>query len=194
MTDESDQTPKEARDRVRREAKEIADAGSQVRARVRRLLVESIEAGRLSAEEINRVTDRIVEGALEGAADERSDERQRVFREVVDGLADGYQTAANATRIAVEEATSQGASYAREELDRVGDDLRALDEMFVDTVRTALKRARGQASESARDLAAHAERSSEQIRPSISAALAALRDQPGRVAAGAASVWMMLMN
>jgi len=174
-------------ERIRQQARELAEEAEAVRARVRALLVDGIEAGKLTAEEIERVTDAIVTGALEGVEQKEEAERKRVFEDVVSGLSDGYRTALHATRLAVEEAAGKGRAYAREELEAVGRDLKTLDRVLVKSVKRVFGRGREEVAALGHEVSTHLQRAAEDVRPSLTEAIRTLGERPAHFATGAAS-------
>jgi len=184
MHESADVSNEDVRERVEEAATGERD---QVRVRIRKL-VEDLARGN---EKVSTGVSNIAREVYGAAADvvHRSvpDDPDSVLREVIDGIGDGVQKAAQATRYAVEEATSRGETFAREDLDRMGRDFESLGNMFVDMVSETASRTGGEVSRALRDATTHAERMVRSIRPSVDDAVRALRRDPVRATTDAAS-------
>jgi len=158
-------------------AEQIASEASDVSGRVRELVVEFVEDRGFSQEKLQDVASNVMEGAVEGVSSLKPDQRESVLREVIDGLSQGFQVAANATRLAFEETHSRGRAFAKEDIDRTISDLRTLNSMFVNTVTSTLERTGNEAVEQTKGLYEHAKRTGSAMQPSIQSAIdAAMRD------------------
>ena len=71
------------------QAEKIAQEGREVRERVRRLVVDTVEKGRLRLSELRRVTIQVVDGAVRGLKGALPEKQESVLRQVLDGVADG---------------------------------------------------------------------------------------------------------
>lgn len=169
------------------QAEQIASEETDVRERVRQLVVETVQDRRLSLDQLNEVTQQVLRGAAEGAKGAAEGKQDSVLRDVVDGLADAYTSAANATRLAVEEANERGKTFAEEDLNRAMRQLRTIDRRFLETIRSTAERGWGTLSEEAGSVKEHAERAVEQIRPAMEAAVRSAARQPGRFGTEAAA-------
>ncbi len=114
-------------EQAEQEAEHIAAEGQDVRERVRRLVVNTIQQRRLSFDELNDVTRHVLQGASAGVKQATPEKQRTVLNSVIDGLADSYATAANATRLAFEEANRRRQSFAQEDLQQTLRELRPLD-------------------------------------------------------------------
>lgn len=153
------------------EAEHIAAEGEHVRERVRKLVVQTIEQRHLSFEELNHVAKDVLEGAASGVKQATPKEKESVLRAVIDGLADSYNIAANATKLALEEANGKRKTFAEEDLKRIVRELRVLDERFIRMVSHTTKRTWGMMTDETATLRDHVERAAKSIRPSMESAL-----------------------
>lgn len=169
------------------QAERIASEATDVRERVRRLVLELAggEGPRLSS--LRRAASDVVDGVTRGLK-EVGDERQgTVLAETIEGLSDGIARAAHATRLAIEEAEGRGQGFAREDLKQALDDLRTLDRMFMDTVGGLTSRLSEDVRAQVGDLTEHASRALDSMRPSIESAIEAATRHPGEFAGEATS-------
>ncbi len=169
-------------DDVRQKIHAIADEGENVTQRVQEVIESAAQSlGDAGAEGRQRLTS-MVSAAIDGAATAvqgaAPDHAASTLRQVIDGLGEGLQRTANATRLAVEESASSGKAYATDDLKRIADDFRALGQLFVETVETHSKTAVGQANEQMTNLRAHAERTIAGVRPALDDAASAAMGNP----------------
>lgn len=172
---------------TRQEAERIASEGTDVRTRVRDLVGRVASEGRKTLSELSDEATDILRGAGEGVKDAAAEHRGEVLGEVIDGVSDGLSRAANATKLALEEAEGRGEQFAEEDLRRTVDDLKTLERMFVDSVRNLAEGAGRSAWGEVKDAAGHASRAAESMRPSIQGALEAAAGHPVKFAGEAAT-------
>jgi hypothetical protein len=165
-------------------AEKIAREAEGVRERVSRLVTDAVGGRGLG--DLRSTVSEILEGVTKSVKAGVEDERRGVLREAVGGISDGLESAANATRLAIEEAEGRGKSFAKEDLRQAADDLRTLESMLVDTVSGLSSKLGSESKEQVRDLVEHARRAASSMRPSIEAAIEAATKDPGRLAGEAA--------
>jgi hypothetical protein len=165
----------------------IASEGRAVRDRIRSLLVDSVRERKLSLDEVGGAVRQVVDGAVNGVRDSVPDKQASVLGEVVDGLGEGLSAAANATRLALEEARGRGESFAQEDVDKAVEDLKALEDLFTKTVSDLARRAGSELSGQAKDLGAHAKRTAEHLRPAVESAVKEAARHPVQMARDSAT-------
>ena len=169
-------------DDAQAQAQHIAAEGKDIRQRVRDLTVKLVQQRDVGLKKFDVLASHIMTGAAHAVEDTVPQDPDSVLRQVVDGLADGIGKAANAAELTLEEAQSRGQAFAQEDIKSMIDDLRALQDMFVNTVSRTATHLKGRAGEEASDLKTHAQRAAESIKPSIESALQAAQAQPGNLA------------
>lgn len=162
--------------------REIIESGKDVGNGVRALVVDllqkrsqPVEAVRNSVNEILTTTEDVVRRSAPEQADS-------VLRKVIDAVASGVQTVAQATNYAVQEAAARGQRFAGDDVDFAKKNLKAASEILVDTVKYAANRTASETKTAAVELKTHAERAVEAVRPTITATLDALRESPVQLA------------
>lgn len=168
-------------------AERIAAEGESVRERVRRLVLEVAEGDGLRVSALRHAASEIIDGVSKGVKDASESRRGTVLAETVDGLSDGFARAAQATKLAIEEAEGRGKRFTSEDLRQAADDLRTLEAMFAETVGGLGQKLAGDVKAQAGDVAQHAKRAAVSMRPSIESALEAAMRDPGKLAGEAAS-------
>jgi hypothetical protein len=171
------------REEVENAVKSGEDIGAQVRDAVERAAARADRAS-VRLTQLSRSAMDAALGAIDRAAPE---DPGSVLRQVVDGLGDGLERTAQATRLAVEEAAGEGRAYAKDDLKGASEDLRTLGRMFVQTVEQAVSAAGARTRHSAADAKAHAERTLKSILPSLESAAEAAAKDPVRLAGESAS-------
>lgn len=169
-------------DDVRQKINAIAAEGENVTQRVREVIESAARSmGEVGAEGQHRLTSLVsatIDGASSAVRGAAPDHAESTLRQVIDGLGEGLQRTATATKLAVEESAGAGKAYATEDLKGVADDFKAIGELFVETVEKHSKSAMGQASEQVNNLKSHAERTLQGLRPAIDDTAAAAADNP----------------
>lgn len=168
-------------------AKKIASEGENVRERTRKAFAETVSDQRFDIDSIADLAGGIIDGAAEAVKSAAPKERENVLKEVIDGLADGFSGSANAARLALQEAKGRSESFVKEDVRRVTDNLRVLDDVFFETVSHAVDRVQDQVGAQVSDLQAHARRAATRMRPALENALHAAMDHPGELLTETAS-------
>lgn len=167
---------------VEDEAERAASAADDVRRRVRDAVLNAVNTRTLRLGEVRRAVDAALAGAARGARSVSVDRQGTVLSETVSGVSDAVARAANATRLAMREAESRGQRFADEDLKRTADDLRVLDEMLMETVRSFAARSSAEMKGATGDLVDHTRRTTEDARKDVMAALEAALREPGKLA------------
>jgi hypothetical protein len=175
------EVPPEAADPIREQADAIVTQGEDIRPEVARLVTQTAEKGQLQRQGLIGLARSVLEGAQAAINRAVGHDPDSVLRQVVDGLGDGFTATALACKLAFEEARAQGKTFASEDLARMGDDLKGLRKLFVETVSTTAGRFRSLASGEIGVLRSHAEKTMERVLPALDSALSAAREHPIRL-------------
>jgi hypothetical protein len=173
MTDPS----RDALDSIRRSVEDAVAAGEDVRRATEsalRATGDQIEAG---GTRFAKAAESALDGAVEGAKKAGGD-ADGPLRDVLDGLGDAVTSAANASRLAMQEAAGTGRRFAEEDLRHARDEMRTLSELFGRTLTDSLGRATGRSREAIHDLEQHAARVAERVGPSLQDAMRAAAADP----------------
>jgi hypothetical protein len=172
------ETPEHAHDFVREKVEAIVADGQNVRAQVSQLVTESADRFQLNREGLIGLTQSVLDATATAVDKVVPHDPASVLRQVVDGLGDGLSAAALASRLAVEEAEAQRKSFADEDLSKLNKDLKAIGNLFVDTVFTAAKKARSVTATQLTTLRDHATTTVKRIQPSLESAISAVQKHP----------------
>jgi len=153
--DESDSRNNEV---LQDEIKGAVETNRDIKETVRRITLKALTEGELDTESIRQVASAVVKGAGMGAESHGS-EAKDILVKAVSGLDEALSKAAEASKLALEEATSRGEEFSSHDLKQTLDDMQELEELFLETLRDAAKGSKDQVSVILRDLAEHAQHS-----------------------------------
>ncbi len=160
--------------------KAIVADGGDIREKIADAVREAAAMIHETGESLGDVSKSVIDEAVGAASDEA--DSGTVLREVIDGVGDGFGSAAQAVDLAVTEARGKGQEFAKEELHTVANDLRGLGQLLVETTGQAVRKTGGFLKDQATDLTAHAERTAKRVRPDLeSAARSAAGDVGGTI-------------
>jgi uncharacterized protein YukE len=160
---------------------EIVKRGGDVRAEVSRLVSEG--AGKLhqTTDGLVSLVKAVTEGATAGAGQALPDQAESALRSVINGLADGLTKAAEAVSLTLKESGANGTRFAKEDLDKIAKDFRAMSGSFVETVTAAAGKVGGHVSEQARTIGGHALQTFQSAWPSVEAAIVTAVQSPVQI-------------
>lgn len=171
------------RDTLRQQARKIGEQGQDIRKRIEALVNTCTGQLKQGSRRLVDIAADVYEGAAAGIAQTAPpDDAQSRLRQVIDGLGDGLTKAANASRLAVEEAAARGQHFARKDMQQLRDDIQSLRDLFVEIVSRTASQAGSTIKSEAGDAKAHARRTYESIRPSLDQALTAIKSDPAMLA------------
>jgi len=133
------------------------EAGVDIRTKVRDLTLQALRTRKLNPEEIKPVIAAVTEGISVGAA-KRTGEVKAALSEGLTGLDEALAKATEATRLALQQLTSQAKDFSENELDWALVNLKRLEEEFLDTVGTVADAAAGKIKQELKELIVHARR------------------------------------
>lgn len=155
----------------------IVEEGDRTQEQIRDAVEEAAGRAAESSKSMRDVARETIEAAVGAINRSMPEDPDSVLRSVIDGVGEGLERTAQATKLAVEEASADGKHYAEHDLKLVAEDLKELGSMFADTVERGVKGAGEQTAVRLKSAREHAERTAAAIRPVLeSAAEAALRD------------------
>jgi hypothetical protein len=155
----------------------IVAEGERTQEQIRDAVEEAAGRAAETSKSMRDVARETIEAAVSAINRSMPEDPDSVLRSVIDGVGEGLERTAQATKLAVEEASAEGRHYAENDLKSVAEDLKELGAMFADTVERGVKGAGEQTIVHLKSAREHAERTASAIRPVLeNAAEAALRD------------------
>jgi len=165
---------------VKKEVEQIVEEGQDVRQRVGKVIESAADSAAKESSGLTKLVTDTVESAVRAVDRATPKDPDSTLRQVVDGVGDGLERTAQATRLAVEEASGEGRAYASDDLKQLSNDLGSLVDMFVDTVEKSVRGAADETKTQYTNVRKHASNTLESIKPSLqSAAEAAAKDPVG---------------
>lgn len=131
------------------------EEGVDIRAKVRDITLKALRTRKLEPDEIKPVIAAVTEGISVGAG-KYAGEVKAALTEGMAGLDEALTKAAEATRLALEQLTSQAKDFSETDLNWALINLKRLEEEFLDTVGAVAKSTAGKAKQELEDLVAHA--------------------------------------
>lgn len=172
---------------LKSEVQRIVESGEDVEQRIRSAVEAAARETDPDSSRLVEISRSTMEAATEAVAESAPDDPESTLRQVIDGLGEGLQRTATATKLAIEQAASEGKTFADEDLRRAGEDMRSLGEMFVQTIESTARSGVGQAQVSLEALRQHANTTLDSIRPSLRSAAEAAASDPIQLAKETAS-------
>ncbi len=156
--------------------KDVVEADNNIRENVRRITLNALSDGKLDLDEISQVTRLVVNGAGVGAVIYGPDGRNPLAK-AVEGLNDALCTAAEASKLAIEEASSHVNTFGKQDLLHAINDLNELETMYLETLNDVAKETSETVSETLNDLVRHGRLSGTAIGQKASETAKLLNDQ-----------------
>jgi len=137
-----------------REAAKKAVSEDDIREQVRNITIKALSDHQLDKDSIKQVIHAVVEGATEGVGDS-SDKLKPKLQASLNGIDDALSKSAIAMKLAVEETASRTEKFAKEDLNSAINDLRSLEDIFIDTINTVAKQTSELTSSALTELSDH---------------------------------------
>lgn len=171
--DESDLRSNEV---LQDEIKGAVETGRDVKETVRRITLKALTKGELDTESVRQVASAVVKGAGMGA-ESHGPEAKDILAKAISGLDEALSKAAEASKLALEEAAGRGEEFSSHDLKRTLDDMQGLEGLFLETLRDAAKGGKDQVSATLHDLAEHAQHSGTAVGKQLKEGLTDLVEQ-----------------
>ncbi|MEH6735265.1 MAG: DUF6781 family protein [Shewanella sp.] len=143
------------RDNLEGDIKEAVEADKDIRETVRCITLKALSEGKLDLNELSQIARCVIKGAGLGAVIHSRYGQSHQLTKAVAGLEDALCSAVEASKLAVEEASSHANTFSKQDLQRTLNDLSELEVMFLDTLKDVAKEANEAVSGTLNDLAHH---------------------------------------
>lgn len=144
------------------EIREAVAHGSHIQETVHHLTLQAMNAQRIDLESLQRIITAVMQGAHDGAeqqlqqATNQAQAAKSQITEAITGLDSALAGFAEASKLAIEEATGQAKKFSDKELTRTRSDLEGLENLFLDTLHNTATAAQGLIADVLHDLSRHA--------------------------------------
>lgn len=157
--------------------------GDNVQQAVRDLTVKALSTQNRDLESLRRIMTAVMQGVREGAQQKlqhTSVHPQTALtpvRDAVAGLDAALAQFAEASKLALEEATGRAQKFSSEELTRIRNELESVESLFLEIVQSSASTAQKVVSETLHDLVAHAKRNGTSVGSQLKDTLAAFNHE-----------------
>jgi len=173
----NDQTTQKNQNRkAEDEARTAVAEGENIHEAVRDITLEALSAGHLDVQKMREVVQAVLQGASLGAK-EKGAQAEQALREAMAGMDDALAKSAEASKLAIEEAAGHIKEFGSQDLKRGLDDLRSMEDMFLDTVQNIARASDGAVREGLGNLAQHARNTGTEVGAAAKAAVEKLTGQ-----------------
>ena len=160
--------------KTREMSRAAVESNRNIRNEVRDIVVGTLVERHLDTDNVKRVIEAVLEGAMEGAP-EGETELLEALKETVDGLDEGLAKAAEASKLAIEEASSRVDEFSENDIKRALNDLNDLEGLFTEAVADFAKAGKATTKGALNDLVTHTGRTGTATGKSVADALGALQ-------------------
>ncbi len=136
-------------------ARAAVEDGGNINEAVRDITLEALSDGHLDSQKIHEVIQAVLQGVSLGAKG-KGDRAEQALREAITGVDEALAKSAEASKLAIEEAAGRIKEFGSQDLKHGLNDLRALEGMFLDTVKDIAQASDGTARELLNDMEQHA--------------------------------------
>lgn len=173
----NEQTAQENQNRKAEDkARNAVAEGENIHKAVRDITLEALSAGHLDMQKMREVVQAVLQGASLGAK-EKGAHAEQALRETMAGVDEALAKSAEASKLAIEEAAGHIKEFGSQDLKRGLDDLRSLEDMFLDTVQNIARASDGAVREGLGNLAQHARNTGTEVGAAAKAAAEKLTGQ-----------------
>jgi hypothetical protein len=162
---------------VQEAVREAVDSGFDIYQRVKDITLKALTERELDMDNITKVADAVAKGIGE-AMGSRGEYSREAFTQAVSALDDALAKAAEASKLAIQEAASKVSDYSQYDLNKATDDIQRLEELFLDTVKRIAKDGNQIITDIVNDFTTHARQSGTSVGEQASIAMDALKDLP----------------
>jgi ElaB/YqjD/DUF883 family membrane-anchored ribosome-binding protein len=163
---------------LKQKAEELVKRGKDVREETSRLVSEASGKLHQTKEDLSQLVKAVADGAIAGAKQTLPEDNTSVLSSVVHGITDGLTTSAQAIKLTLEESTTKGTRFAKEDLGKIADDFKGLGGSIADIIKGSFQAVGGHAKEQAQALGEHAKQTLQTAWPSLESALHSAAQEP----------------
>jgi hypothetical protein len=156
--------------------REAVQLGSDVHDKIRTITLKALTERQLDMENIKNVAEEVSEGINEGMTTQ-SEHAKEIFTHAATALDEALAVAAEASKLAIEEAASKVNDYSQHDLDSASKDLQDMEGMFIDTLEKVVK-GNQVIADIVGDFVSHARQSGTAVGKQVLTALEALKQLP----------------
>jgi len=154
-------------------ARDTVAQNSNIENTIRNIVVQALKEGKMQPEEIKQTLNEVFEGACEGV-NTQSDENGEALKQVVTGVDDALSQVAEASKLAIEEASGNFQEFSDHDLKRALNDLEDLENIFLDTLSEVANKGKETTQGTLEDLLYHLQNSGSSVGQTVNELLSGL--------------------
>jgi hypothetical protein len=170
-------TKRKQHEKVKEETRAAVQSGAEVHEKIKAITLKALTEHQLDRENIKNVAEAVSKGIYEGMTTQ-SEQTKEAFAHAATALDDALAIAAEASKLAIEEAASKVNEYSNHELNDATDDLHGMEDTFLDALEKAAKDGNQMAADIIGDFVNHARQSGTAVGKQVLTALDALKALP----------------
>ncbi len=164
-------------DTVQEETREAVQSGLDVHQKIKTITLTALTKRQLDKDNIKNVAEAVTKGIRDGITS-HGDQAKEIFSHAASALDDALATAAEASKLAIEEAASRVSEYSYHDINDATKDLEGMEGLFLDTLEKTFKDSSQLVSNIADDFVGHARHSGTAVGKQILTALESLKALP----------------
>jgi len=170
MTEAKQQGVKEA-------AREAVDSGSDIYEQIRAITIKALTERDLDTDNIRNVVDDVASG-ISDALSTQGEQTKTIFIQAISALDEALAVAAEATKLALEEASSKVSEFSEQDFSKAKEDLKTMEGMFLETLEKVAKNGNEIVAEVVTDFTDHSRKTGTAVGKHVLTALESLQHLP----------------
>jgi hypothetical protein len=180
---------------VKEAVRDALNSGFDVYQQVKAITLKALTNRQLNITNITQVAEAVVHGINEGIGTQGEHAKDR-FMQAASALDDALSIAAEASKLAIQEASSKMNEFSQSDLNRATEDIKAMEDLFFETLGKIARGGNYMVAEIGSDFISHARKSGTAVGKQVLSALDALKELPAQgtstLVSGAATVTSVL--
>ncbi len=153
------------------------DSGSDIYQKVQAITLKALTEHELDLDNIKSVVQSAGKGINAGLVSQ-NEQTQEIFKQAARALDDALAKTAEASKLAIEEATSRVSDFSHDEVSNATDALKTLESLFIETLQTVAQSGNQVVRNIVEDFITHTQRSGTAVGKQTLLALDALKELP----------------
>ena len=147
-------------------ARDTVANNDNIQNNIRNIVVQALKEGKMQPEEIKQTLNEVIEGACDGI-NTQSGKNGDALKQVVTGVDAALGQVAQASKLAIEEASGNLQAFSDHDLKRALNDLEDLESLFFDTLSEVATKGKESTQETLKDLLNHFQNSGSSVGQSV---------------------------
>jgi len=157
-------------------ARETVAQSHDIENNIRNIVVQALKEGAMQPEEIKQTLNEVIEGACDGLNSQAGDNGE-ALKQVLTGVDAALGQVAQASKLAIEEASDNLQDFSDHDLKRALNDLETLESLFFDTLNEVANKGKETSHETLKDLLDHLQNSGSAVGESVKDILSGLHSE-----------------